>query len=105
MQYKTIMLELLEQYPKLHSQLKQHRQLLATMETMARELKAHHERIIGELTERQTDGESSGISSQAMELAIAEMQERLAVLSNREEGETLTLDQIMELVIQHSLPE
>ena len=105
MQYKTIMMELLEQSPALNSQLKKNHQLLATIEAMARELKRNHERIIGELTDRQLDGGSSGISSQAMEIAVAEMQERLAALSNREEDETLTLDQIMELVTRHSLLE
>ena len=45
MQYKTIVLELLQQRPEMHEQLRQQRKLLTTMEMYARELKASHEAI------------------------------------------------------------
>lgn len=105
MQYKTIVMELLEQQPPLHESLKQERKLLQTIESLARELKTTHEQIIGDLSEQQPpppSDRSSGISSQAMEMAVAELQDRLATLSGGENDETLTLDQIMEQVIQHS---
>lgn len=103
MQYKTIVMELLEQHPPLHETLKRDRRLLETIESLARELKATHEQTISDLSEQQPplpgDG-SSGISSQAMEMAIAELQGRLAILSGGENDETLNLDQIMAQVIQ-----
>ena len=43
MQYKTIILELLQQRPEMHDQLRKDRKLLPTMELYARELKTSHE--------------------------------------------------------------
>jgi hypothetical protein len=108
MQYKTIVMELLEQHPQIHESLKRERRLLAMIESLARELKATHEQILRDLSEQQPpplgDG-SSGISSQAMEMAIAELQELLAILSGDENDDTLNLDQFMALLLQHSARE
>ena len=43
MQYKTIILELLQQRPEIHEQLRKDRKLLPAMEFYARELKTSHE--------------------------------------------------------------
>ena len=43
MQYKTMILELLQQRPEMHDQLRKERKLLTTMERYARELKTSHE--------------------------------------------------------------
>jgi len=43
MQYKTIILQLLQQRPQMHEQLRQERKLLPTLEIYAKELKASHE--------------------------------------------------------------
>ena len=43
MQYKTIILELLEQRPEIHDQLRKNRKLLPTLEICAHELKTSHE--------------------------------------------------------------
>src|SRR5207244_13441885 len=43
MQYKTIVLELLQQRPQTHDQLRKDRKLLPTVEMYARELKTSHE--------------------------------------------------------------
>ncbi len=106
MQYKTIGMELLEQRPVLHESLKRERRLLKTIESLARELKATHEQFISDLSGQQPpqnqSGTFSGISSQAMEMAIAELQDRLAILSGDETDEALSLDQIMAQVLQHS---
>jgi hypothetical protein len=42
MQYKTIVLALLEQRTELYEQLRQTRQLLPTLEALATELRDHH---------------------------------------------------------------
>ena len=102
MQYKTIVMELLEQNPELHNHLKQNRKLLETIDTMALELKLRREQTIAELAEQQPDVESSVICSQATEIAIAELQQRLAPTSDHETREAMSLDQIMASVIQHS---
>lgn len=43
MQYKMMVLGLLQERPKMHDQLCEHRLLLSTMEHLASELKASHE--------------------------------------------------------------
>jgi hypothetical protein len=43
MQYKTIILELLQQRPEMHEQLRKERKLLPALELYAKELKASHE--------------------------------------------------------------
>ena len=102
MQYKTIVMELLEQNPELHNQLKQNQKLLETIDAMALELKSNHEQMIAELVEQQPDDAYSVICSQATEIAIAELQQRLAPMSEQETGEAMSLDQIIASVMQHS---
>lgn len=105
MQYKTIVMELLEQHPQVHETLKQERKLLQTIESLARELKATHEQILRDLSEQQpplSSDRSSGTSSQAMEMAVAELQARLEILSGGANDDTLNLDQIMAQLLQHS---
>ena len=43
MQYKTIVLQLLEQQPEVYNQLRKQRQLLQTLEIYSDQLKALHE--------------------------------------------------------------
>ena len=102
MQYKTIVMELLEQNPELHNQLKQHQKLLETINEMAFELKASREHMIAELAAQQPDVAYSVTCSQATEIAIAELQQRLAPTSDHETNEAMSLDQIMASVTQHS---
>ena len=64
MLYKTIVLSLLEQLPQLHEQLCKNRQLLATLERLADELKSSHETWKEQLLqdqagEREPDSERS----------------------------------------------
>ena len=102
MQYKTIVMELLEQNPELHNHLKQNRKLLETIDAMALELKWNHEQMIAELAEQQPDVAYSVTCSQATEIAIAELQQRLAPTSDHETDEAMSLEQIMASVTQHS---
>ena len=102
MQYKTIILELLQQRPQMHEQLRQQRKLLTTMEMYARELKANHEAIRSDLAKEQPDMEASLISSQAMEMALAELMDRLPPELDHEEPGDLSLDQAMATVTSRS---
>jgi hypothetical protein len=80
MQYKTIALELLKDRRELYDPLRQARLLVPAMEALASELKASHQRWIHHLTPAGTQGLSMSpeqLSSQAMELALTQMQDRL----------------------------
>jgi hypothetical protein len=102
MQYKTIVLELLKERTELHEQLRLTRRLLPTMETCARELKASHETWMETLAQSNPSSDPSQISSEAMELALRELEERLPSVHPQEDGEPLSLDQAMAFVRSHT---
>jgi len=82
-QYKTICLGLLEQRPEIYDQLRQNRTLLPTLNRLAGELKARHQAWIQEL-QATRPGSDSQIASEAMELAVQEMEDRLSADSQEE---------------------
>ena len=102
MQYKTIVLELLWERAQLHQQLRQTHRLLPTLETLARELKASHETRKETLAQAKPDSQPSQIASEALEMAIKELEDRLPSVSPLDEGEPLSLDQAMAFVLSHS---
>ena len=92
MQYKTIILEMLEQRPRMREELRQSRKLLSTMERYATELKSSHEAWKERLREARPGSDPSQIASEAMELALKDMEDRLPSESAQDESETLSLD-------------
>ena len=98
MQYKTIVLELLRERTELHEQLRLTRRLLPTMETCAKELKASHEAWKETLAETRPDSDPSQIASEALELAVKELEDRLPSVSPQDDKEPLSLDQAMAFV-------
>ena len=102
MQYKTIVLELLWERAELHEQLRQKHRLLPTLETLAKELKASHETWTETLAKAKPDSQPSQIASEALEMAIKELEDRLPSVSPLAEGEPLSLDQAMAFVLNHS---
>ncbi len=93
MQYKTIVLELLRQRPELHEQLRLTRRLLPTLETCSKELKASHETWKETLATANPGSDPSQIASEAMELAVKELEDRLPTDSLADDS--LSLDQAM----------
>lgn len=102
MQYKTIVLELLKERKDLHEQLRLTRRLLPTMETCARELKARHEYWKETLATASPESDPSQISSEAMEMALSELEHRLPSVHPQEDGQPLSLDQAMAFLQSHS---
>jgi hypothetical protein len=98
MQYKTIVLELLKERTELHEQLRLTRRLLPTLETCSRELKASHEAWKETLATANPGSDPSRIESEAMELAIKELEDRLPSVSPTDETEPLSLDKAMAFV-------
>ena len=102
MQYKTIVLELLKERTELHEQLRLTRRLLPTLETCARELKASHESWKETLSEAKPDSDPSQIASEALELAIKELEDRLPSVSPPDDKEPLSLDEAMASIHSHT---
>jgi len=83
MMYKTICLQLLEQRPEIYDRLRQRRTLLPTLNRLASELKARHHAWIQELQATRPASDSQ-ITSEAMELAVNELEDRLSADSEAE---------------------
>src|SRR5438876_66504 len=98
MQYKTIVLELLKERTELHEQLRLTRRLRTVMESCAKELKDSHEHWIQELSASNPGSEAAQISSEAMEMALRELEDRLPSVSPQDEQEPLSLDQAMAFI-------
>lgn len=100
MQYKTIILELLQQRPEMHEQLRKERKLLTTLEFYAKALKESHESWMETLSGASPGSHPSQISSEAMELAIKELEDRLPPVSPQDESELPTLEQATAYLVQ-----
>ncbi len=102
MQYKTIILELLEQRTEWYEQLRTTRRLLPTLEDLANELKARHEVWKANLSQATPGSDPIQIASEALEMALHEIESRLRCESNLDESETLSLDGAMAFVRRHT---
>ena len=102
MQYKTIVLELLKERKELHEQLRLTRTLLPTMESLAKDLKARHEHWKETLATATPESDPVLISSEAMEMALTELEDRLPSVHPHPDEEALSLDQAMAFVLSHS---
>lgn len=102
MQYKTIVLELLQQRTELHEQLRQERKLLETVELMAVDLKANHEVIRDQLQQANPNIAREQTSSEAFEMAVKELEDRLSPVSPMDDPAELPLDGAMAFLRNHS---
>jgi hypothetical protein len=102
MKYKTIVLELLQQQTELHEQLRITRRLLPTLETCAKELKASHQAWEEILGQQWPGSDQSQIASEALELAIKELEGRLPSGSATGEEEAISLDKGMAYLRNHT---
>jgi hypothetical protein len=95
MKYKTIVHELLEQRPKMLVQLRRKRKLLSTLELCARELKTSHEAWKELLSQMRPGSDPHQIASEALEIALKELEERWPSESPHNEQEAVFLDAAM----------
>ncbi len=102
MQYKTIVLQMLEQQPEIYNQLRKERQVLPAMEHYARELRSLHLAWQETLNEERPDSDPSQIASEALELALKDLKDRLPSGSPQEGQEALSLDQAMAFIRRHT---
>ncbi len=101
MQYMTIIHELLQQQPRTHEQLRKERKLLATVESYAKELKASHEAWKKMLTSLRPGSHPAKIASEAMEIALKEIEDRLPS-DSQAECDPLVLDAAMLFLRRHT---
>ena len=99
MQYKSIVLQLLEQQPEIYNQLRRQKQVLPTMEHYARELRSLHLAWQETLAQATPGSDPSQIASEALEMATAELEHRLPPASPPDDPDLLSLDQGMAFVL------
>jgi hypothetical protein len=104
MLYKTMVLELLEQRPQMHEQLRRQRMLLPTMEFYARELKALHQGWKQHLAETRPGSDESQMASEALEIALQELEGCLPSASSPQDENRPTLDDVMTFLRAHTPP-
>ncbi|HWB10529.1 MAG TPA: hypothetical protein VG826_14970 [Pirellulales bacterium] len=101
--YKTIVLELLQDRPALHEQLRANGTLLQSMEQLAVAFRACHLERMKELGAARPGSDPAQLSSEALELALQELEDSLPPASPPDEGsmEKLSLDQAMAFLYRH----
>ena len=104
MQYKTIILELLQQRPRMYNQLRKSRKLLLMVDRYARELKASHQACKDYLSQARPGSSPSQIASEALEIALKEIEDRLPSESPPNETEPFSLETAMASISLHTPP-
>ncbi|MGH7195098.1 MAG: hypothetical protein ACREJM_16415 [Candidatus Saccharimonadales bacterium] len=101
--YKTIVLELLQDRASLHERLRANGTLLQSMEQLAVALRSCHLNLTKELARTRPGSDPSQLSSEAMELAVEELQDSLPPESPPDDSssETLSLEAAMNFLQRH----
>ena len=84
MQYKTIILELIRQNEPLHDRLCSNRSLLATVDRLAKQLKADHETYLNQMVTQEPAASRLAVAQQAFEMAMKETEEQLMAMTPAE---------------------
>jgi hypothetical protein len=104
MQYKTIALELLKQRTQMYDQLRRERKLMEAMEACATWLKENHDAWKEQLAQARPTADPSQIASEAMELAVKDLEERLPPESPANDREPFSLDEAIAFLRRHTPP-
>ncbi len=102
MQYKTIMLQFLEQHPEIAEPLRRQRTMLLTLDHYSDMLKTRHESWTEQLAKRWPGSDPSQIASEALEMALAEVEHRLCGEPDGSPG--FSLDAAMSFLRRHTPP-
>jgi len=95
MHYKTMILKLLQERPQMHEQLRQKRTLLSAVEQYARELRTSHQAWQQLLFQIRPSSPKQRIASEALELALKEMENRLPSESPQSGDDAMVLEAAM----------
>jgi hypothetical protein len=104
MQYKTMVLELIQQYPQVHDELHRQKKMLATLEQYASWLSARHAAWKSLLWQTRPDSQESQIATEALELALKDLEDTLSSASPPDKDSPLSLEDAMEFLRRHSPP-
>lgn len=100
MQYKTIIMELIQEMPDLYEHLRSTKRLLPAMDDYATGLKASHDQWKHQIASTHPGTDPSQIASEALELAIEDLRNRLHSASPTDDSEPFSLDDAMAFIRQ-----
>jgi len=98
MYYKTMVLELLKQHPQIHKRLRSQRMLLPTLDRYASQLRTHHEAWMHRLSQAKPGSYQSQIASEALEIALKELEDSLPATASPSRNEPLSLKAAMTFI-------
>ena len=104
MKYKTIVLGLLQDRPHIYDQLLSNRTLLPALERYATELRDSHHAWQDRLLQARPGSDVSQIASEALEIALQELEECLPSASIPNETELFSLEAAMAFISHHTPP-
>lgn len=102
MQYKTICLHMIQDRPEMYDRLLKNRNLLPTLERYAVQLRTNHLDWMELLSQSRPDSSASQLASEALEIALQELEDSLPPVSPQDEDETLSLDAAMALITRRT---
>jgi len=101
--YLTIVHRLLQDRPEIQRELKRTGALRSTVERYAVDLQTEHARWTDELRQRRPASSPTQLASEALELAVQELADRLGGVESADEA-GLSLDGVMASVIRRTPP-
>jgi hypothetical protein len=104
MHYKTIMLEMLLQHPEIAEPLRQSRTMMPALESYSAQLKNRHEAWMEQLAEAKPRSDPIQRASEALEMALQEMENHLLCAWPPDGAEPLSLDAAMAFIKRHTPP-
>ena len=98
MHYKTMVHELVKSHPMIHDLLRRKRLLLPALDRFAVELKRRHDALKDQLSQKRPGSDPSQISSEALEIALKELEDSLHSWFPRKNDEVLSLEEAMTFI-------
>lgn len=105
MQYKTIVLALLQQRPEMHEHLRKTRKLLTTLDYYAQELKTDHKAWMTIFWRANPGSHPSQIATEAMEMALKGLEALLPSESPRNRSRIAVPEEAVAFIISHTSPD
>lgn len=102
MKYKTICLQMIQDRPEMYDHLLKNRNLLPTLEHYASQFRTSHLDWIELLSQSRPDSDASQIASEALEIALQELEDSLPPVSPQDEDEPLSLDAAMAFITRRT---
>jgi hypothetical protein len=104
MQYKTMCLQMIQDRPEMYDQLLSSRTLLSALNHYANQLRTSHLDWKEELSKARPGSSETQIASEALEIALKELEDSLLPAFPQNDNDPLSLDGAMAFIRRHTPP-